>query len=439
MSQQPPAKVPLAELYEFRSGLSKPRSAFGSGDPFLTFKDVFYNFFVPDELGDLVESTEKERISCDIKRGDVFLTRTSETQGDLGMSTVALKDYPRATFNGFSKRLRPRSDNRIIPEYAGYFFRGRAFRIQVAAMSSLSTRASLNEEMLNRFHVLLPEPHEQKAIARVLKGLDDKIETNRRMNAVLEEMARAIFRAWFVDFEPVKAKAAGASSFPGMPQETFDQLPNRLAPSELGEIPEGWEVKPLDQLVEINPKRVMKKGELAPYLSMQNMPTAGHAPEDWEYREFGSGMRFKNGDTLVARITPCLENGKTALVDFLPDEIVAWGSTEYIVMSARPPHSPAFAYCLARSPRFREFAISNMTGTSGRQRVPASVLQNFRMAGPCEAVAETFAKITESLFARIAANMNENRDLAATRDVLLPKLISGELTVPAAADLAAAS
>src|SRR5690349_21129982 len=111
----------LDEVFDFRSGLSKPRSAFGHGYPFLTFKDVFYNTFVPKVLGDLVESSDSERANGDIRRGDVFLTRTSETQHELGMSCVALVDVPNATFNGFTKRLRPKPNAKIVPEYAGYF------------------------------------------------------------------------------------------------------------------------------------------------------------------------------------------------------------------------------------------------------------------------------------------------------------------------------
>ncbi|MEW8416754.1 MAG: restriction endonuclease subunit S, partial [Candidatus Thiodiazotropha endolucinida] len=155
----------------------------------------------------------------------------------------------------------------------------------------------------------IPED-EQHVIANIVGSLDDKIELNRRMNSTLEAMVRAIFKAWFVELEPVKAKVDGATSFRGMPQEIFDQLPDRFNDTELGPVPEGWEAVRLDELMDVNPKRSLKKGELAPYLAMSEMPTQGHHPEGWETKAFGSGMRFQNGDTLVARITPCLENGK---------------------------------------------------------------------------------------------------------------------------------
>ena len=109
----------LTDLYSVRSGLSKPAKDFGEGYPFLSFKDVMYNYFLPEELTQLVRSNSKEREGCSIQRGDVFLTRTSETMDDLGMSSVARKSYPDATFNGFCKRLRPATDVSIYPEFVG--------------------------------------------------------------------------------------------------------------------------------------------------------------------------------------------------------------------------------------------------------------------------------------------------------------------------------
>jgi type I restriction enzyme S subunit len=242
-------EVPLSHLYDFRSGLSKPRSEFGFGYGFLSFKDVFYNFFIPEKLSELVNSTEKEREYCSIRKGDVFLTRTSETMEDLGMSCVALKDYESATFNGFTKRLRPKSNTRIVPEYAAYFFRSPKFRSEVTAMSSLSTRASLNNEMLGRLKMILPGVEEQAAIGFILRSLDDKVELNRRMNETLEAMARAIFKSWFVAFDPVRAKAEGRD--PGLPDEVAALFPDSFEDSELGGIPKGWRIVSLSEVLSL--------------------------------------------------------------------------------------------------------------------------------------------------------------------------------------------
>ena len=268
---------------------------------------------------------------------------------------------------------------------------------------------------------------EQRAIAHILGTLDDKIELNRRMNATLEAMARALFRSWFVDFDPVRAKMEGRNT--GLPREIADLFPDRLVDSELGEMPEGWPVVPLPELIEVNPSRSLRRDEIAPYLDMANMPTRSHAPDSVIQRPFNSGMRFVNGDALVARITPCLENGKTAYVDFLRSGETGWGSTEYIVMRSRPPLPGEFAYLLARSGRFREFAIQNMSGTSGRQRVPAVALAGFTMPAPPAPVATVFGRAVQVFLRRARAAVDECRVLANCRDALLPKLVSGELRV----------
>jgi type I restriction enzyme S subunit len=274
---------------------------------------------------------------------------------------------------------------------------------------------------------MLPPIDSQRAIAHILGTLDGKIELNRRMNETLDAMARALFKSWFVDFDPVRAKAEGRD--PGLPKPLADLFPARLVASALGKIPEGWTVMPLPKAIEVNPARSLKKGDVAPYLDMANMPTRGHAPDEVVARPFGSGMRFVNGDTLVARITPCLENGKIAYVEFLEEGQVGWGSTEYIVLRPKPPLPEEFAYCLARSDGFREFAIQSMTGSSGRQRVPADSLSHYLLVAAPEPLAKRFASSVRPLFARAGAAARESRTLAALRDTLLPKLISGELRV----------
>jgi type I restriction enzyme S subunit len=186
----------------------------------------------------------------------------------------------------------------------------------------------------------------------------------------------------------------------------------------------------LPTVIELNPKRQLKKGQIAPYLDMKNMPTNSLRALDWREREFKSGTRFINGDVLLSRITPCLENGKTAFVDFLADGQVGWGSTEYIVLRSMPPLSYEYAYFLARNEDFRQHAITNMTGSSGRQRVPAAALADYSITIPSVSIIKEFAKYAESIMKKIKQQDEESRTLATIRDTLLPKLISGELRVP---------
>jgi type I restriction enzyme S subunit len=272
----------------------------------------------------------------------------------------------------------------------------------------------------------LPPLAEQKAIAAVLGALDDKIELNRRMNATLEAMARALFQSWFVDFDPVRAKLDGRQP-PNLAPATL--FPDSFQDSELGPIPKGWSAKRLPDAIEVNPRRTLKAGTVAPYLDMKNLPTQGHSAEEVIDREFSSGTKFQNGDTLLARITPCLENGKTGYVDFLEDGQIGWGSTEYIVLAPKTPLPPQFGYLLARSDALRSHAIQNMTGTSGRQRVPSECFNTFWLAVPPPDIAERFNELTAPLMAKIKANAHQSRTLANLRDTLLPKLLSGELSV----------
>lgn len=358
--------------------------------------------------------------------GDVVFT----SKGTVGRLALVRTNTPRFVYSPQLCYWRVLDHDVIDPCWLYYWMCGSEFIQQVAGMKGQTDMAdyvSLTDQ--RRMEITLPPIHEQRAIAGVLGALDDKIEQNRRTAQALERLARAIFRAWFVDFEPVKAKAAGATAFPSMPQPVFDALPTRFVDSAIGPVPEGWEVKAVSAAFDVNPTRALRRGEPAPYLDMKNMPTEGHAPQSWIERPFGSGMRFMNGDTLVARITPCLENGKTAFVDFLDDGQIAWGSTEYIVLRPKPPLPPIFAYCLARTGEFRDFAIQNMTGTSGRQRVAPNAMDHFPIPMPSEQVALEFGAIAQPLFNCIRAGMEESRKLAAMRDYLLPKLLSGAVRV----------
>ena len=149
-------------------------------------------------------------------------------------------------------------------------------------------------------------------------------------------------------------------------------------------IPGDWQRLPFSEAVEINPRRTVAKGTLTPFVDMAALPAETRRVHPRRVKPVGpGGSRFVNGDTLFARITPCTENGKTGLVGCLSTGEVATGSTEFIVLGPRPELTlPAYVYYLAKNPAFRSFAISQMTGTSGRQRVPASVFDDFEVEIP---------------------------------------------------------
>jgi type I restriction enzyme, S subunit len=372
------------------------------------------------------EDFAKSISNCIVREGDLVFPH----RGAIGEVAIVSSRDGEMVLSTSMMKFRP-DKNLANSTYLYYYFRSAAGRAEILRFGSQVGTPGIGQPLtsMRQFRVRLPPIETQEKIASILSALDDKINLNQGTNQNLETIVQAIFRAWFVDFEPVKAKAAGAKSFRGMPQRIFDQLPDRFSASEMGPVPVGWDVVRIDELMQINPQRPLKKGTLASYLAMTDMPTQGHSPDTWEYREFGSGMRFKNGDTLVARITPCLENGKTAYVDFLEDGEIGWGSTEYIVLAPRQPLPAIYAYCLARSVEFRMFAIKNMTGSSGRQRVSALSLAIFQVARSPSAVAGAFGSIAAPLINKIAGNQRESRTLAAIRDTLLPKFVSGEIGI----------
>lgn len=354
------------------------------------------------------------------KPGDTVIT----TKGNsTGRTTFVAERHPPFVYSPHLSYWRSRNSEVLCGGFLRYWSRSQEFTRQLSGMKASTDMApylSLTDQ--RRLRITLPSISEQRGIARMLGALDEKIELNREMSTTLEAMARALFQSWFIDFDPVH---------PGAVEHVANLFSTELVDSPMGSVPRGWSVAALPEAIEVNPFRPLKKGSRSTYLDMKNLPTAGHCADEVVEREFGSGTKFRNGDTLVARITPCLENGKTGMVDFLKDSEVAWGSTEFIVLAPKPPLPAQFVYLLARSDAFRAHAIRNMTGTSGRQRVPAEALSNFLIAVPPPNVAQAFAELTTPMFEKIAANVAESRTLARMRDTLLPKLLSGELRVPA--------
>ena len=302
------------------------------------------------------------------------------------------------------------------------------FKEQVEGLHVGMVIPHLKKADFPHLQIPLPPLSIQQPIGRIYCDLSRKIESNRQIGRTLEELSAALFRSWFVDFDPVVAKAAGRQPAYVRP-DLAALFPATFQDSPLGPIPHGWRTRPVTEVVEFNPIRRLAKGKPAPYLDMQNVPTDSALPANWAIRSHGSGMKFQNGDTLMARITPCLENGKTAFVNALADDEVGWGSTEFIVMRPLAPLPLEYGYFLARSDDFRAHAIANMTGSSGRQRVAANCFEQFLVTEPPKEIAAAFGNIVAPFMRTMKANVEESRTLAALRDTLLPKLLSGELRV----------
>ena len=339
------------------------------------------------------------------RRGDILFSNI----GSVGDTAVVRDDREFSIKN--VALFRP--DNRKVDQrYFYYLVLSPEFRLSMMNVRSGSAQPFISLANLRSFELRYNEDlHEQRRIAGILSAYDELIENSQRRIRILEEMARSLYREWFVKF-----RFAGHEN-------------HRMVDSVLGKIPEGWEVKRIPDCIHINPRvSVPREGE-KPFVPMGCLSDDSMLITNTKYRAGNSGAKFQNGDTLFARITPCLENGKTGFVQFLPDpDAVACGSTEFIVLRSRTLTSE-FVYCLARSDAFRGVAIKSMTGASGRQRVQQECFDELSIVQPPEKLLDAFSRLVGPIFHIMHKLHLQIQNLRRTRDLLLPRLLSGQIHV----------
>lgn len=398
-------KYRLGELYEVHNGLSKGRKFFGRGYPFLSFSTVFNRFFLPEKLTDLVESTEKERETLSIHRGDVFITRTSETYDELGMSCVALKDYPNATFNGFTKRLRPIEEGRVLPEYIGYFLRSPQFRKKFEQIANVTTRASLSNGDLLNMEVSLPPLPVQRKIASILSALDDKIETNNAICRNLEEQIKLIFKDTYAS----KVKASSARIEDVTLADVCSAITKGTTPSTLGHRFENVGVNFVKAESITNCHRIEKNKISFISLETHNKLKRSQVEDgDILFSIAGTLGRFTLADT---HILPANSNQAVAIIRANKEKV-----------------APEYLYSLFIAGWHEEYCKKNV-----QQAVQANLslgiiksLPIFLLLG--QEMKNYLSKITP-LIMTMKKLERESSSLAYLRDALLPKLMSGELEV----------
>jgi len=301
----------------------------------------------------------------------------------------------------------------------------------ISHMTGTSGRQRVPTDCLQHLTVPIPPLPEQRAIAHILGTLDDKIELNRRMSQTLEAMARALFKAWFVDFEPVRAKMQGrwqrGQSLPGLPAHLYDLFPDRLVDSEPGEIPEGWEVATLADFATLNPEVWTQETRpaLINYVDLSNTKW-GRIETATSYEATSAPSRaqrvLRPGDTIVGTVRP--GNGSYALIF----EHGLTGSTGFAVLRPRTAHYVEFVYLAATEPENIE-TLAHLADGAAYPAVRPQVLVATPVVRPPDEVSVWFSQATGPMLARISQSERESRTLAALRDALLPKLISGEIRV----------
>ena len=297
---------------------------------------------------------------------------------------------------------------------------------------------SLNTGILSGVPILVPSLPEQRSIAHVLGTLDDKIELNRRMNETLEALARALFKSWFVDFDPVRAKMEGlwrrGESLPGLPAEHYDLFPDRLVDSELGEIPEGWGVRPLGEVCTFRAGSVFRKasqGKLSgkyPFIKVSDMNLAGNSmgildANNWVDEEDLRQLKakpFPSDTTVFAKIGEGLKQNRIR-VSLRPTMI------DNNMMGAVPNANVIDPLVLFYA--LSQFDLGEVAGGTALPYLTVSSLNSLMVPVPPLEEQISLAEPLRFMYKRYIANEIESQTLTAQRDVLLPKLMSGVVGV----------
>ena len=278
-------------------------------------------------------------------------------------------------------------------------------------------------EYVSRYVLPIPPLPDQQAISHVLGTLDDKIELNRRMNETLEEMARALFKSWFVDFDPVRAKMDGrwrrGESLPGLPADLYDLFPDRLVTSELGEIPDGWEVKALGDVIEFHDSKRI------PLNSRQRSERQGPYP----YYGAAGIMDYVDDFLFDGVYVLAGEDGSVVDTDGHPIMQYVWGqfwvNNHAHVLRGRNGIGEEHLYSLLQQVNIMAFVTGAVQPKLSQRNLKAVPI-----VFPGDPACRAFSTLVGPLFERVRDITDEAESLAIQRDALLPKLVSGEVCIP---------
>ncbi|MCQ4615054.1 restriction endonuclease subunit S [Corynebacterium pseudogenitalium] len=364
-----------------------------SGTPIVTVEHLGRRKLSNKNVPFVSESDAHRLSKYSLEQGDIVFSRV----GSVDRCSQVSENEAGWLFSGRCLRVRP-IDPLIDPDYLYYFLTLPKTQEFIRAIAVGATMPSINTSLLGEVDIDLPPLSEQVGIAKVLGALDEKIAANQLAIHKIQELLHAQWHA---------ITNTGISS-----------------------------TEPISSIAEVNPRTSKPQSDECSFLEMKDLPEYGLIVDRWGKRETKGGTKFRNGDVLLARITPCFENGKMAIVDFLEDDEVGMGSTEYIIFRPKEDIPVAAIHAIISSPEFRGFGYKALTGTSGRQRIAADDLKEIAVPWPSESALTEYRQLADVLLKKATALRNENQVLARTRDELLPLLISGRITVGEAEDAA---
>ena len=389
---------------------------FAIGGGFKGDKIKYYDGHIPEEFvlgeGDLL----------------VSMTDLSKQSDTLGYPALvpSRPDVRRYLHNQRLGKISLKRTGEAFARYLYYILCSTEYRSEVLASATGTTVKHTSPERIKQFRFILPPLPEQRAIAHILGTLDDKIELNRRMNETLEEMARALFQSWFVDFDPVRAKMEGRDT--GLPPDLAALFPDRLVDSEVGEIPEGWQVRALGDVLEQRVERCRPSPETK---AIPYVPIDCISPRSLSLTSSKSGdaaqsslTRFYRGDLLFGAMRPYFHKVCIAPFD-------GTTRTTAFVLYPKFDYDFSFGTCLLHNPSTIDFATRNATGSTIPYAVWADSLELMPTIMPPIPIRKAFHAVVQAVLHRFPETYFETQALTTLRDSLLPRLVSGEVRVEA--------
>ena len=402
----------LSDLYEMSSGISSTKEQAGHGSPFLSFSVVFNHYFLPDNLIDLMDTTDAEKQKYSINEGDIFLTRTSETVDELAMSSVALKDYPEASFSGFLKRLRPVDKTIVYPKFMAFYLRSPLFRRTIINNTVMTLRASFNEAMFSYLGIMLPDFDTQKKIGDLLYSLEKKIQINNQINQELEAMAKTLYDYWFVQFD-----------FPDQNGKPYKSSGGKMVYNQelKREIPEGWEVENLFNVAEVqygypfSTDYFNSTGEGVPVIRIRDI--LGNDTTNYSTEEVEDKYKINVGDVLIGMDGNFHMNYWIKEDCYLNQRVVKVNSDKLPNMVLKYQIEPFI--------KLREKSVSRTTVG----HLSDKDLKAINVILPKEKYLSPIFERFENILKNIIINQQQNQELTQLRDWLLPMLMNGQVKV----------
>ena len=405
----------LSDLYEMSSGISSTKEQAGHGSPFLSFSVVFNNYFLPDSLIDLMDTTEGDKQKYSINEGDIFLTRTSETVDELAMSSVALKDYPEASFSGFLKRLRPVDKRIVYPKFMAFYLRSPLFRRTIINNTVMTLRASFNEAMFSYLEIMLPDFDTQKKIGDFLYSLEKKKQTNNQINQELEAMAKTLYDYWFVQFD-----------FPDQNGKPYKSSGGKMVynPELKREIPEGWGVDSLWNIANFYNGLAMQKyrpdtngDDYLPVIKIREMMNGFSKDTEKARLDIPTEAVVERGDILFSWSATL--------------EVIIWGKekgalNQHIFKVTSETYPKSFIYFELKSYLKVFKAIAELRKTTMGHITQDHLKQAKIVVPPIDFISKLDAKL-QPIMLKQQIIENQNQELTQLRDWLLPMLMNGQV------------